>query len=86
VSPACREGCSGSPQTLPGKCVWDDTDAAAAATPGVMALIKRLREDAGRTEPQRSPDRSEKFEVIFLFRECRVHAQWANEPPISAGA
>jgi hypothetical protein len=39
-----------------------------------MASIKRLREDAGRTEPQRSPDRSEKFEVIFLFREWRVHA------------
>jgi hypothetical protein len=44
--------------------VWDDGDAAAAAMPGVMASIKRLREDAGRTEPQRSPDRTERFEVF----------------------
>jgi heme-degrading monooxygenase HmoA len=44
--------------------VWDDADAAAAAMPGVMASIKRVREEAGRTEPQRSPDRSERFEVF----------------------
>ena len=29
-----------------------------------MASIKRLRGEAGRTEPQRSPDRSERFEVF----------------------
>lgn len=44
--------------------VWDDGDAPAAAMPGVMAAIKRLREQAGRTEPQRSPDQSERFEVF----------------------
>jgi hypothetical protein len=44
--------------------VWDDGDAAAAAMPRVMASIKRLREDAGRTEPQRSPDLTERFEVF----------------------
>ena len=44
--------------------IWDDPDAAAAAMPGVMASIKRIRKDAGRTEPQRSPDRNERFEVF----------------------
>ena len=44
--------------------VWEDPDAAAAAMPSVMASIKRLREEAGRTEPQRSPDHSERFEVF----------------------
>jgi len=44
--------------------VWDDPDAAAAAMPAVIASIKRLREGAGRTEPQRSPNRSERFEVF----------------------
>ena len=44
--------------------VWNGPDDAAAAMPGVMASIKRLREEAGRTEPQRSPDRSERFEVF----------------------
>ena len=44
--------------------VWESGEAAAAAMPGVMAAIKTLREDAGRTEPQRSPDRTERFEVF----------------------
>jgi heme-degrading monooxygenase HmoA len=44
--------------------VWDDADAVGAAMPGVMASIKRLREEGGRTEPQRSPDRTERFEVF----------------------
>ncbi len=44
--------------------LWDNPDAAAAAMPGVMASIKHLREKAGRTEPQRSPVRSERFEVF----------------------
>jgi hypothetical protein len=44
--------------------VWDDAEAAAAAMPGVIASIKRLREESGRTEPQRSPDHSERFEVF----------------------
>jgi hypothetical protein len=44
--------------------VWDDADAAATAMPGVMASIKRLREESGRTEPQRSPDYTERFEVF----------------------
>ena len=35
--------------------VWDDGEAAAAAMPDVMTSIKRLREEAGLTEPQRSP-------------------------------
>ena len=44
--------------------VWESGDAAAAAMPDVMAAIKRLREEAGRTEPQRSPDHTERFEVF----------------------
>jgi hypothetical protein len=44
--------------------VWESGDAAAAAMPGVMAAIKGLREGAGRAEPQRSPDRVERFEVF----------------------
>ena len=44
--------------------VWEDADAAGAVMPGVMASIKGLREAAGLTEPQRSPDRSERFEVF----------------------
>jgi hypothetical protein len=44
--------------------VWEDADAPAAAMPGVVASIKRLREEAGLTEPQRSPDRSERFEAF----------------------
>jgi hypothetical protein len=44
--------------------VWDDADAAAAAMPGVVASIKRLREESGRLEPQRSPDHTERFEVF----------------------
>ena len=46
--------------------VWDDADAAAAAMPDVMAAIKRTREEEGYTEPQRSPDRTERFEVFAL--------------------
>jgi hypothetical protein len=49
--------------------VWNDTNAPAAAMPGVMASIKRLREEAGRTEPQRSLDRSERFEVFAEVEE-----------------
>jgi len=44
--------------------IWDDADAAAAAWPEVSAAIKRVRDAAGLTEPQRSPDRSERFEVF----------------------
>jgi hypothetical protein len=44
--------------------VWDDADTATAAMPGVMASIRRLREQAGRNQPQRSPNRSERFEVF----------------------
>jgi hypothetical protein len=44
--------------------IWDDADAPAAAMPGVMASIKQLREEAGRSEPQRSPDHTERFEVF----------------------
>ncbi len=43
---------------------WEDAEAASTAMPGVMASIRRLREEAGRTEPQRSPDRTERFEVF----------------------
>ena len=44
--------------------VWNDPNASAAAMPAVVASIKRLREEAGRTKPQRAPDRSERFEVF----------------------
>ena len=44
--------------------IWEDPDAAAAAMARVGASIKRLRQEAGRTEPQRSPDSSERFEVF----------------------
>jgi heme-degrading monooxygenase HmoA len=44
--------------------VWDDADAVGAAMPGVMASIKRLRDESGRMEPQRSPDHTERFEVF----------------------
>lgn len=44
--------------------VWDEAEAAAAAMPGVMASIQRLREEAGRMERQRSPDHSERYEVF----------------------
>jgi hypothetical protein len=44
--------------------IWDDAEAASAAMPGVIASIKRLREESGRMEPQRSPDHSERFEVF----------------------
>jgi hypothetical protein len=44
--------------------VWEDAEAAAAAMPEVMVSIRRLREEAGRANPQRSPDRSERFEVF----------------------
>lgn len=44
--------------------IWDNPDAVAAAMPGVVASIKRIREEAGRMEPQRSPDRSERFEIF----------------------
>ncbi|TMF47657.1 MAG: hypothetical protein E6I21_14750 [Chloroflexi bacterium] len=43
--------------------------ASAAAMPAVIASIKRLREEAGRTEPQRAPDRSERFEVFAQVEE-----------------
>ena len=49
--------------------VWEDGDAAAAAWPQVSAAIARLREEAGRTEPQRSPDRTERFEVFAGHEE-----------------
>ena len=49
--------------------VWNDPDASAAAMPAVIASIKRLREEAGRTEPQRAPDRSERFEVFAQVEE-----------------
>jgi hypothetical protein len=44
--------------------VWDDGDAVASAMRDVITAIKRMREDAGYTEPQRSPDRTERFEVF----------------------
>jgi hypothetical protein len=48
--------------------IWDDANAADSAMPRVMSSIKRLREEAGRMEPQRSPDRSERFEVFAVSR------------------
>jgi hypothetical protein len=43
---------------------WNDADAMAASMPAVMASVRELREKAGRTEPQRRPDTSQRFEVI----------------------
>ena len=36
--------------------VWDDAEAMTAAMPAVMSSVRELREQAGRTKPQRSPD------------------------------
>jgi hypothetical protein len=44
--------------------VWDSAEAASAAMPAVAASIKQTRARAGRTEPQRSSDRSARFEVF----------------------
>jgi len=44
--------------------VWDDIDAMSAAMPAVIASIKRLREQGGLQRPQRSPDSSQRYEVI----------------------
>ena len=49
--------------------VWNDPNARAAAMPAVMASIKRQREEAGRAEPQRAPDRSERFEVFAEVKD-----------------
>ena len=49
--------------------VWNDANASATAMPAVIASIKHLREEAGRTEPQRAPDRSERFEVFAQVEE-----------------
>jgi hypothetical protein len=44
--------------------IWDDAEAAGAVMPGVMASIKQRRDEAGLSEPQRSPDFTERFEVF----------------------
>ena len=44
--------------------VWENAEAMSAAMPGVMVGIKRRREDAGRDQPQRSPDGSQRYQVI----------------------
>jgi hypothetical protein len=41
--------------------VWDSAEAASAAMPTVAASIKQTRAREGRSEPQRSPDRSARF-------------------------
>ncbi len=44
--------------------IWESPEAAAAAMPMVMASIKKMRDAAGRVEPQRPADQSEQFEVF----------------------
>jgi heme-degrading monooxygenase HmoA len=44
--------------------VWESPEAADAAMPMVLAAVRRRREEAGRNQPQRSPDRSERFDVF----------------------
>jgi hypothetical protein len=44
--------------------IWNTAEDMAAAMPGVMASIKQIRERAGRSQPQRSPDRSQRYEVV----------------------
>src|SRR5712691_6155319 len=44
--------------------VWNDTEAMSAAMPGIVTSIKQLRAQRGLQQPQRSPDSSQRFEVI----------------------
>ena len=44
--------------------VWESADAMSAAMPSVMAAVKRRRDEAGLSQPQRSPDSSRRFEVF----------------------
>ena len=44
--------------------VWENAEAMSAAMPGVMAGIKKRRDAAGRDQPQRSPDKSQRYQVI----------------------
>ena len=43
---------------------WESAEAMAAAMPSVMASVKRTRDEAGRDQPQRSPDGSQRYEVV----------------------
>src|SRR3989442_1223086 len=43
--------------------VWESADAMSAAMPSVMAAVKRRRDEAGLSQPQRSPDSSRRFDV-----------------------
>ena len=44
--------------------VWESADAMSAAMPSVMAAVKRRRDEAGLSQPQRAPDSSRRFEVF----------------------
>ncbi len=44
--------------------IWNSAEDMAAPMPRVMASIKQLRESVGRSDPQRSPDRSQHYEVV----------------------
>jgi hypothetical protein len=44
--------------------VWDDMGAMSAAMPAIMTSIRQLRQQGGLQQPQRSPDSSQRFEVI----------------------
>ncbi len=44
--------------------IWNSAEDMAAVMPRVMASIKQLRESAGRSEPQPSPDSSQCYEVV----------------------
>ena len=43
---------------------WESPEAMSAAMPSVMASVKRTRDEAGRDQPQRSPDSSQRYEVV----------------------
>jgi len=43
---------------------WESAEAMSAAMPSVMASVKRARDEAGREQPQRSPDSSQRYEVV----------------------
>jgi len=44
--------------------VWESAEAMSAVMPAVMASVKSLRHDSGRDQPQRSPDTSQRYQVI----------------------
>jgi hypothetical protein len=44
--------------------VWESAEAMSAVMSGVMTSVKRLRQEAGRDQPQRSPDSMQRYQLI----------------------